>query len=85
MILHTLARTHTHTKEAYILVYYANLPTGLCTINFTIEFITSVLYKISPMLLQALKSYPLIYSDKGYRILPVVFPGLDDNNAVAFS
>ena len=35
-----------------------NLPTGLCTINLTIEIIISVLYKLSLTLLQSLKSYP---------------------------
>ena len=44
--------------KEHILVYYTNLPTGLLTISLTIEFITSVLYKISLPLLQALKSYP---------------------------
>ena len=37
---------------------YTNLPTGLCTINLTIEIITSVLYKMSLTLLQSWKSYP---------------------------
>ena len=36
---------------------YTNLPTGLCTINLTIEIIISVLYKMSLTLLQSLKSY----------------------------
>ena len=48
--------THTHTHIC-MLVSYANLPTGLWTINLTVEVVASELYKISLTLLQALKSY----------------------------
>ena len=40
---------------------YTNLPTGLWTINLTIELITSVLYKISLTLFEALKSCPFFW------------------------
>ena len=40
---------------------YTNLPTGLWTVNLTIEVIRTILYKISLTILQALKSYPFLF------------------------
>ena len=34
-------------------IYYTNSPSGLCTINLTIEILISVLYKVSLVLLQS--------------------------------
>ena len=46
-------------KKYMMLVIYTSLPTELWTINLTIEIITSVLYKISPLtLLQTLQPKP---------------------------
>ena len=45
-----------------IIIFYTNLPTGLCTINLTIEIKISVLYKMSLTLLQSLKSYPFFWN-----------------------
>ena len=45
-----------------IIIFYTNLPTGLCTINLTIEIKISVLYKMSLTLLQSLKPYPFFWN-----------------------
>ena len=56
-------KTHTHTQRKKLRKNCTSLPTGLWTINFTIELIISVLYKISLTLLQALKSYPFFWNN----------------------
>ena len=45
-------------KIILLFVTYTSLPTGLGTINLTIEFMTSVIYKVSLTLLKALRLYP---------------------------
>ena len=59
-----------------IILYYTILPTGLWTINLTIELIISALYKISLTLLQALKSYPFFLNNSvviGHSSLTDIF------------
>ena len=55
VILERKRRRKTTTQKTK---YYTSLPKWLWTINLKIELIISVLYKTSPTLLQALKSYP---------------------------
>ena len=56
--------THTQNKKQnpIFLKNYTSLPTGLRTVNLTIEMIISASYKLSLTLLQALKSYPFFLS-----------------------
>ena len=56
-------RHKTHTT----FIFYTSLPTGLWTINLTTKLIISVLYKISLMSLQVLKSYPFFWNNCGNR------------------
>ena len=60
MSVHTevILDTQTQRQQQQQQNDYTNLPTGLCTINLTIEIIISILYEMSLMLLQSLKSYP---------------------------